>query len=257
MSDEQECRYLIPGLERGLSLLMKFSRHNKEMTFAELHRLINIPKATAYRVVQTLEHMGFLERNAKNNTFSLGINVLNLGFDYITSLDVVQVGQPVIEELRDNSQCSSHLAIRDGRDVIYVARASAVGAKINEVRVGTRLPAHITSLGRMLLSHLSREAFETLYPEESLPEGMDSPSLTRESLWNLLQQDNIQGYVVGESYYHQGISSIVYPVINREKQIEAVVSIMVPAARIPEQDRERLMAHVRDAANKISGFLGV
>lgn len=60
------------------------------------------------------------------------MNVLRTGFEYIASLDVAQVGQPVIEQLRDVSQCSSHLAIRDGRDIIYIARVSAAGSRINQ-----------------------------------------------------------------------------------------------------------------------------
>ena len=112
MANDQEVKYLVPGLERGLQLLLAFGEQHRDLTFAELHRLVDMPKATAYRVVQTLEYMGFLERNARTNTFSLGMNVLRLGFEYIASLDVAQVGQPVIEQLRDISQCSSHLAIR-------------------------------------------------------------------------------------------------------------------------------------------------
>ena len=123
MANDQEVKYLVPGLERGLQLLLAFGEQHRELTFAELHRLVDMPKATAYRVVQTLEYMGFLERNTRTNTFSLGMNVLRLGFEYIASLDVAQVGQPVIEQLRDVSQCSSHLAIRDGRDIIYSSTA--------------------------------------------------------------------------------------------------------------------------------------
>lgn len=255
-SDEQACKYLIPGLERGLKLLMAFSRQHKEMTFAELHRLTKMPKASAYRVVQTLEYLGFLQRNARSNTFSLGSNVLRLGFDFLTSMDVVQVGQPVIEALRDSSQCSSHLAIRDGRDVIYVARVSAVGAQINEVRVGTRLPAHRTSLGRMLLSQISRKEFELLYPEETLPDSAEGTPANREALWEMLQKDRARGYVIGESFYHYGISSIVYPIFNQEGAVEAVVSILVPYVEIPKEDKERLMEEVSRAADKISSFLG-
>lgn len=155
MANDQEVKYLVPGLERGLQLLLAFGEQHRDLTFAELHRLVDMPKATAYRVVQTLEYMGFLERNARANTFSLGMNVLRLGFEYIASLDVAQVGQPVIEQLRDISKCSSHLAIRDGRDIIYIARVSAAGSRINRVSVGTRLPVHCTSLGRMLLTDVS------------------------------------------------------------------------------------------------------
>lgn len=91
MASDHEVKYLVPGLERGLQLLLAFGEQHRELTFAELHRLVDMPKATAYRVVQTLEYMGFLERNTRANTFSLGMNVLRLGFEYIASLDVAQV----------------------------------------------------------------------------------------------------------------------------------------------------------------------
>lgn len=256
MAEEQECKYIIPGLERGLQLLLAFSEQQKELTFAELHRLIKMPKATAYRVVQTLVHMGFLERNIRTNTFSLGVKILRLGFEYLSSLDAVQAGQPVIEQLRDSSQCNSHLAIRDGCDVIYVGRVSAAGSQINQVNIGSRLPAHCTSLGRMLLTSSTREEFEQIYPHNQLPNNSPGSPEDREALWAMVQQDKARGYVIGESFYRRGISSIVYPIYNREGKVEAVVSIMVPLDEIPKADRERLRLEVRDAALKISGFLG-
>ncbi|RAU75382.1 IclR family transcriptional regulator, partial [Klebsiella pneumoniae] len=214
MANDQEVKYLVPGLERGLQLLLAFGEQHRDLTFAELHRLVDMPKATAYRVVQTLEYMGFLERNARANTFSLGMNVLRLGFEYIASLDVAQVGQPVIEQLRDISKCSSHLAIRDGRDIIYIARVSAAGSRINQVSVGTRLPVHCTSLGRMLLTDVSRSEFEQLFPNERLPGNTPGQLYDREALWQMVQQDKARGYVIGESFYRHGISSIVYPVFD-------------------------------------------
>lgn len=166
------------------------------------------------------------------------------------------MGQPVIEQLRDISQCSSHLAIRDGRDIIYIARVSAAGSRINQVSVGTRLPVHCTSLGRMLLTDVSRSEFEQLFPDERLPGNAPGQLYDREALWQMVQQDKARGYVIGESFYRHGISSIVYPVFNRSGRVAAVVSILVPSDEIPQSDRERLQNEVSMAADKISGFLG-
>ena len=246
MANDQEVKYLVPGLERGLQLLLAFGEQHRDLTFAELHRLVDMPKATAYRVVQTLEYMGFLERNARTNTFSLGMNVLRLGFEYIASLDIAQVGQPVIEQL----------AIRDGRDIIYIARVSAAGSRINQVSVGTRLPVHCTSLGRMLLTDVSRSEFEQLFPDERLPGNTPGQLHDREALWQMVQQDKARGYVIGESFFRHGISSIVYPVYDRSGRVAGVVSILVPSDEIPQSDRERLQNDVSLAADKISGFLG-
>ncbi|WP_431024863.1 IclR family transcriptional regulator [Halomonas sp. H5] len=256
MSNKDERKYLIPGLERGLTILMELSRSHREMSFAEIAKRVDIPKATAYRAIQTLEYMGFLRRHPTTGHYSLGVNVLRLGFEYVASLDVVQVGQPVIESLRDATGCSSHIAIRDGQDVIYVARVSAANATVRRVSVGTRLPVHRTSLGRMLLTGTSRSEFEALYPDDELPDAKPGSPDSREALWELVQEDRRRGYVVAESFFQFGISSIVYPIHNADGEIEAVVSIMVPVHEIPAEERERLRGHVAEASETISGLLG-
>lgn len=256
MAEQDTRKYLIPGLERGLNILLELSRSDRELSFADICTRVDVPKATVYRAVQTLEYMGFIKRHEATGLYSLGVNVLRLGFEYVASLDVVQVGQPVIEQLRDRTGCSSHIAVRDGQDVIYVARVSAANATIRRVSVGSRLPAHRTALGRVLLSDLSRQAFDALYPNEHLPDNSPGSPGTREALWNLIQEDRERGYVISDSFFQLGISSIAYPVFNHENDIEAVVSIMVPVHEIPVEDRDRLRAFVAEAANTISGLLG-
>ncbi|HEF8773580.1 IclR family transcriptional regulator [Providencia manganoxydans] len=246
------CKYLIPGLEKGLQLLLLLAQQHRELTFAEILRLVDMPKATAYRAIQTLVHLDFIEQHPRTGAFSLGRKVLSLGLGYIASLDLTQLGQPIIEQLRDRSQCNSHLVIRDGRDIIYIARVSGAESKINHVTVGTRLLAHRTSLGRMLLSGLSRAEFDELYPDDELPDDAGS----KQVFWNMIQADRLRGYVIGESFYRRGISSIVYPVYNRDSGVEAVISIMMPMDSIPAQERQRLQNEVRSAAQKLTEFIG-
>lgn len=247
---------LIPALERGLMILMELNRHHREMSFSELVKRVGYPQATSHRAVQTLEHMGFLRHNPITGLYSLGVNVLRLGFEYVASLDVVQVGQPVIESLCDQTGCSSHIAIRDGRDAVYVARVGASNATIRRVSVGTRLPLHCTSLGRMLLADLPRKEFETLYPSTHLlDKGPGSPA-SRDDLWNLVQEDRQRGYVIADSYYHFGISSVVYPLYNYDGSMEGVISIMVPVHEVPPEKRDRLKDQVAEAAATISAMLG-
>ncbi|ABE57498.1 MULTISPECIES: IclR family transcriptional regulator [Chromohalobacter] len=256
MADDETRKYVIPGLERGLTILMALSRSHREMSLAEIVKCVEWPKASVYRAVQTLEYMGFVRRHPSSGLYSLGVSVLRLGFEYVSSLDLVQVGQPVIESLRDRSGCSSHIVIRDGRDVIYVARVSAAGTTTHRVSVGTRLPVHRTSLGRVLLTGMSREAFERLYPDPELPDTRPGAPADREALWQLVQDDRARGYVVGESFFQLGISSIVYPLFTQEGDVAGAISIMVPVHEIPAEDRERLRGYVEDAAMTISEMLG-
>ncbi|MCL7930756.1 IclR family transcriptional regulator [Halomonas llamarensis] len=256
MSDKGEKKHLIPALERGLMILMELNRHHREMSFGEIVKRVGFPQSTSYRAVQTLEHMGFLRHHPVTGLYSLGVNVLRLGFEYVASLDVVQVGQPVIESLCEQTGCSSHIAIRDGRDAVYVARVGATNATIRRVSVGTRLPLHRTSLGRMLLTDLSREEFETLYPAGELLDKEPGTPANREILWELVQEDRCRGYVIADSYFHFGISSIVYPLYNYDGAMEGVVSIMVPVHEVPPAAHNRLQCHVAEAAASISAMLG-
>ncbi len=154
--------------------------------------------------------------------------------------------------MRDRSQCNSHLVIRDGTDIIYIARVSGAESKINHVSVGTRLSAHRTSLGRMLLSGLNRAEFDALYPHDELPDNAGS----KHEFWQMIQADKLRGYVIGESFYRRGISSIVYPVYNQANGVEAVISIMVPMNSIPAQERQRLQNEVSYAAQRLTEFIG-
>ncbi|MDX1714908.1 MAG: IclR family transcriptional regulator [Halomonas venusta] len=255
MSDKEK-KHLIPALERGLTILMELNRHHREMSFAEIVKRVGYPQSTSYRAVQTLEHMGFLRHHPVTGLYSLGVNVLKLGFEYVASLDVVQVGHPVIESLCEQTGCSSHIAVRDGRDAVYVARVGATNATIRRVSVGTRIPLHCTSLGRLLLTDLSKEEFESLYSDDQLLNKELGAPIRRNVLWDLVQEDRQRGYVIADSYYHFGISSIAYPLYNHDGVVEGVVSIMVPVHEFAEDERTKLQALVQEAARTISDMLG-
>jgi len=78
-------KYNVPGLERGLRLLQLFDRSRKVLSAADMARMLEIPRSTAFRLAQTLESLGFLER--ANEAYRIGPAVLRLGFEYIASLE--------------------------------------------------------------------------------------------------------------------------------------------------------------------------
>ena len=108
-------RYTVPGLARGLQLLMQFNRDERELSGAELSRRLGLPRASVFRMLFTLEQSGFLERCPDGVSYKLGLAVLRLGFELLSSMELTEVGRPVIESLRDRSGFSAHLVVRDAR----------------------------------------------------------------------------------------------------------------------------------------------
>lgn len=247
--------YLVPGLERGLRILSEFSAREPVLGAPELSRRIGIPRTTTFRLLQTLEALGFLERVHGDREFRLGVAVLRLGFEYLSSLELTDLGTPVLEQLRDATGLSAHLLIRDGRDVVFVAKAQSREPMFSSVKVhvGTRLPAHATVHGQVLMSDLSLSELRALYPEKQLERYTDRTPATVTDLYERAQECAEQGYALSEGAFETGISVVSAPVRDHSGRIVAAITVTVPRSNLgDERARAPLIAAVCGAAIDLS-----
>lgn len=245
-------RYTVPALQRGLQLLTQFTREERELTGAELSRRLGLPRASVFRMLCTLEQGGFVERVSDSGSYKLGLAVLRLGFEYLASMELTEHGRPVIEELRDLCGYSAHLVVRDGREVVFIAKAGGHNAMFHSIQIGARLPAHATVLGRLLLANLDLAALRHLYPDTPLPVHTPRTPTTIEQLKALIDQHRADGYAVSQGGFEAGISTIGAPVFNDRGEVAAAVSITVPAPKVGEEELARLVAQVRQAAAQLT-----
>lgn len=249
-SDED--RYTVPALARGLQLLGYFSRDDRELTGAQLARRTGWPRASVFRMLQTLEQAGFVERCGEGPVYKLGVAVLRLGFEYLNSLELTEHGRPIVEALRDSAGYSAHLVIRDAREVVFVAKAAGRSALFHSIQVGARLPAHATVLGRVLLGGLSADELLDLYEDCPLQAHTTSTPTTLAALQTVVQSDAKRGWGISQGGFEAGISTIAAPVFNERHQVCAAISITVPASRIDPAQADTLVAHVCDAASALT-----
>jgi DNA-binding IclR family transcriptional regulator len=250
-----EPTYIVPGLERGLKILTEFSPREPVLGAPELSRRLGIPRTTVFRLLQTLESLGFLERADKDRNYRLGVAVLRLGFEYLSSLELTDLGLPIIEALRDSTGLTSHILIRDGRDVVFVAKAQSQAPIFSSVKVnvGTRLPAHATTHGHVLMGDLSLEELRALYPEGRLERFTGSTPETVDELYELAREDAERGYATSQSSFERGISVVTAPVRNDTGRIVAVITTTIPRPEIDAALLESgLIDKVREAADALS-----
>ena len=161
-------RYLVPALQRGMQLLGQFSRDERELTGAELSRRLDLPRASVFRLLQTLEQMGFVERVGDSASYKLGIAVLRLGFEYLASMELTEHGRPIIDALCGATGLSSHLVVRDGRVITHPdKRASSDNsikgwkklAKIDDELAREKADAIIKNTYRTLMTRGMRGCF--------------------------------------------------------------------------------------------------
>jgi DNA-binding IclR family transcriptional regulator len=247
--------YLVPGLERGLRILAEFSAREPVLGAPELSRRIGIPRTTTFRLLQTLEALGFLERVNGDRNFRLGVAVLRLGFEYVNSLELTDFGTPILERLRDATGLSTHLLIRDRRDVVFVAKAQSHEPLFSSVKVhvGTRLPAHATVHGHVLMGDLSLAALRTLYPETQLEKYTDRTPATVDELDERVRECAALGYGLSEASFERGISVVTAPVRDHSGSIVAAVAATVPRSDIgADEEKSRLVETICAAAMELS-----
>jgi DNA-binding IclR family transcriptional regulator len=248
-------RYNVPALERGLRLLSEFNRQTPTLSAPELARRFDLPRSTGFRLLTTLENLGFLERAENGREYRLGLAVLRLGFDYLASLELTQLGAPLLQRLCDELGVPSNLVVRDGRSVVYVAKVAPPSPFASSVTVGTRLPAHATIFGRVLLLDMSLTQLRALYPEERLESFSRNTPATVEHLHELLQADRERGYVLGEGFFESGISTIAAPVRDYGGHVVAALGVTINANRIDPQRLDDSVRRVRESAGEISSLL--
>jgi DNA-binding IclR family transcriptional regulator len=247
----------VPGLERGLKLLRLFRRTRPSITPPEIAHELKIPRSTVHRLLQTLEEMEFLRRAESGGAYVLGPAVLSIGFDYLSSLDIVQLSNPVLSQLRDKTQCSAHLAVLHGTEIVYLSRQASPNAVTSNVSVGTRLPAHATVMGRVLLADLASAALHALYKNEPLQRFTPKTPTSVASLERLLVEDRRLGYVIGSSYYERGVTSVAAPVRDQAGKVVAAINVAIVDTLVEESALYgRITAETCAAAASVSAMMG-
>jgi IclR family transcriptional regulator, pca regulon regulatory protein len=221
--------HFVRSLERGLAVIRAFDADHPELTLSEVARDCGLTRAAARRFLLTLADLGYVR--ADGRVYRLTPRVLELGYSYLSSFSLAQIAAPHLEQLVDNTRESSSLCVLDGDDIVYVARVPARRIMTVAVTVGTRFPAHVTSVGRVILAHLPEEEIEVRLARVELTpltaRTIDSVAVLRTELERVRRQ----GYALVDQELEEGLRSIAAPVRDRGGEVVAAVNIPVQAGR--------------------------
>ncbi|MFF9039030.1 IclR family transcriptional regulator C-terminal domain-containing protein [Streptomyces sp. NPDC014892] len=258
MDDKEHGRYFVRSLERGIAVIRAFSADTRELTLAEIARATGMSRATARRFVLTLADLGYLAVATDGRHFRPTARVLEMGFAYLSSLSLAEIALPHLEQLVAEVQESSSAAVLDGDDVVYVSRVPTRRIMSVSINIGTRLPAHATSLGRVLLADLDDERLRTYLDRASL-RPLTARTLTcRETLLTELERVRAQGWCLVDQELEEGVISIGAPVRNEAGQAVAGVNL---ATHVRRGDahwvRETLLPPLLDTVARIETELHI
>ncbi|MDB5655479.1 MAG: IclR family transcriptional regulator [Tardiphaga sp.] len=244
----------IESLDRGLRVFELFGADAKPMTLSDLARAADLPRATARRILFTLERAGYVESDGK--LFTLTPRVLVLAASFLSSNQVVAVLQPVLDRLASTAQEISSLAILDGHEVIFIARASPARVFSAGIDLGYRLPAFCSSVGRVLLGK---------YTNTELAEALDAMDLIamtpftvtdKALLLATIMTDREKGYSLVDREAEPGFRSISVPVRRYDGAIVAAINMGAHVDRVSTGEMiDRFLPLLREAADSVKSML--
>lgn len=189
----------VQSLARGLEVIRAFDGENPRMTLSDLAARTGLTRATARRFLLTLAELGYVSTDGR--LFSLTPRVLELGFSYLSGLSLPEIAQPHLEALSRELDESTSASVLDGDAIVYVARVPTRRIMNVGITIGTRFPARVTSMGRVLLA---------AQPEERWPNAL-RPTLAdvRSQGWALVDQELEQGLRSIAAPLHSAAGSVV------------------------------------------------
>ena len=247
-------RDFVLSLERGLAVIKAFDREHSRLTLAEVARATGMTRAAARRFLLTLVELGYM--HVEGRVFSLRPRILELGHAYLSSLSLNDVAAVHIERLVAEVRESSSVAVLDGDDIVYVVRVPMARIMTVSIAVGTRFPAHATSMGRVLLAALAPADLERYLDRVRLTALTEQTVTNPEGLRDALATVAAQGYSLVDQELEDGLRSIAVPVFGWANQVVAALNVSTHASRNSlEGLRREVLPHLRAAASAISADL--
>jgi DNA-binding IclR family transcriptional regulator len=245
--------YTVPALQKGLQIIEMFDGQTRRLTRLDMAKALQVTAGSLYRITQTLVGMGYL-RKIDNNSYELGSQVISRGFSYLVSREISEIAAPFITNLRNITSLSSHLAIREGNETVYVFRALALQILAVNVPIGTRFPCHTTAMGRALLTDLSPTEIEFLYHGQRL-DGYPAPApQTLPDLIELCKIEKEQGWSVHNSDYS---FALAMPIKEYTGKVIAAINVSIPDAILKKgAAQQRLIEMLKETVNNIENEMG-
>ena len=243
---------------KAFQILHAFSYAGEKLTLSQVARKLDINIATAHRFLTTLQQVGAVVKMPGGH-FELGLLLFPLG-GRVSVIDAMNsIVQPHVDELADQLGETIHAAILDNDEVCYVAKGEGARSLTIRTRMGARLPAYCTGVGKVLLSRLPDDYCKQYAKTCTFKKYTDSTIGTAKQLLKELDQIRTQGYSMDNEEFERGLCCVAVAIpmpTSEEYHLQAAISMSAPSVRLGEEKIKEvagiLRSHAETIANELS-----
>jgi IclR family transcriptional regulator, KDG regulon repressor len=224
----------------------------EELSITELSQQLQMNKSSVYRMLATLVECNYAEKNPFSKKYSLTSKLFEIGSRSRGLVTLEEAADSVMEKLADETHETVNLAILDKGEAVYIKKIESPQPLRMDLPVGTRLPPNCTSLGKVLIAYLPKDALKTLMDGTTFVKKTSKSIMDLRKLRGELAKVRESGYAIDDEEFSLGIRCASAPVWGADHTVVAALSISGPSLRLSDRDLKRMARLVIEGSQEIN-----
>ncbi len=250
-------RDYIKSLEKAIHLIILISRHSAPLKLESIVKISGMKKTSCFRILQTLVRSGFLGRDADTNGFHIGPELISIGLSAFDRRGLRELALPHMREIRKSTGTTVNLGILNGPDVVFLERLQSAHIVETNLRVGSRLSAHVSSLGKAILAYLPEPELAPILAQLQFEKKTDKTITSLKAFRRELREIRLKGFALNNEELEKGLFGIAAPLRNYTGAAVAAMNVSFPLIRHSRQEAiGKFSPVIRAACRDISASLG-
>lgn len=254
--EQNRPKYPIKVLLNAFLIFDLLIKKNQSVSIHELSEVLNIYPSSIHRILDTLNHLGYIEKKLDSDEYQIGIKAIELGMAKLNQVDLIKDATPYLEGLSKEFNENVYLGVLFEGEVMYQAKKEAPRKISLITHVGTRAPVYSTALGKVLIADLSKKERKKIIGNKSLQRLTKNTIIDKKGLENELEKVQKLGYAIDDEENENEIKCIASPIKDNNGKVVAAISISGPSYRFNLDKQKSMIKAIMETGDKISSRLG-
>ena len=246
----------IQSVARAFTIVDILAEAQDGLALNEIASRMSLPKSTVHGLISTLKDFSYVEQSVFTGKYKLGVRFFEVGNIVAQGWEVRTVAAPYISQLLEELGETVHLVVLDKMEVLYIDKRESRHSLRIVSQIGTRLPAHCTGVGKVLMAHLTPEQRAELISKKGLPRLTRNTLTDPEPLKEELAQVKRQGYAIDNEEIMDSLRCVAAPIRDQSGNVISAISLSGPVGRLNGKSLEKAIKRVKETAEEISARLG-
>lgn len=247
---------VVQSVERSLSIVEVLSEYDEGLGLTEISEKVDLHKSTVHRLLYTLMVKGYVKQNEDTNKYKLTLKLFELGSKKVEKMNVVTAARPLLQELMEKTNEVIHLVVREGTEIIYIAKVESQNPIRMYSKIGKRSQVYCTAVGKSMLAHMTDNEVLNIWNSSKIEKLTEYTITDFNKFKEVIKDVREKGYAIDEQENEIGIRCTATSILDYKGDVCGAISISGSIISFKEEKIEEFSKLIIEYAGKISRELG-